>query len=228
MIVLIKNVLKFLRYHTYRELLNRLCRIVVKPLYESTDRYIVNLDLRSAAEPDPDLEIKELTTDDISTMLEVMYVSRAGLQRRFRHGDRCFAVLDSGKIVSYFWAQFGLRDLCELHLKFNLRPNQTWMYNAITVKTARGRGLYPNIIRYMAKTLIHSGIEEAFVDVAPSNIASIHGLEKAGCTRVVLIRMKKIFSTVNYKLTFFDKDAWHRLSEIIKDFHSIQYIVENN
>jgi RimJ/RimL family protein N-acetyltransferase len=102
------------------------------------------------------------------------------------------------------------------------------MYNAITIKTARGRGLYPNIIRYMAKTLIHSGIEEAFVDVDPSNIASIHGLEKAGYTRVVLIRMKKVFSTINYKLTVFDKDAWRQLSGIIKDFHSIKNIVDDN
>jgi hypothetical protein len=178
--------------------------------------------------PNPDLEIKELTTDNIGKMLEVMYVSRAGLQRRFRHGDRCFAVLDNGKIVSYFWAQFGLKNCDELHLKFNLHPNQAWMYNAITIKTARGHGLYPNIIRYMAKVLLQSGIDESFVDVDPKNRPSIRGLEKAGYTRVVLIHMKKIFSTVNYKLTIFDKDAWRQLSEIIKDFHSIQNIVEDN
>lgn len=226
MLDLIRNILKFFRHHTYREFLNRLWRAAVKPLYESTSRCIVRLNPQSAADPDPNLDIRELATDDINKMLEVMYVSRAGLQKRFSRGERCFAVLDNGKIVSYFWAQFGLKDFCKLHLEFNLHPNQVWMYNAITVKTARGRGLYPNIIRYMAKALIESGISEAFIDVDPNNISSMRGLEKAGCTPVVLIRMKKVLSSINYKVTVFNKDAWQQLFEIIANLAERECVIQ--
>jgi len=226
MLEFIRNVLKFLRHHTCREFLSRLWRVAVKPLYESTARYIVRLDMHSAAEHDPNLDIRELAVDDISKMLEVMYVSRAGLQERFFRGDRCFAVLDNGKIVSYFWAQFGLKNLRELYLKFNLHPNQVWMYNAITVKAARGRGLYPNIIRYMAKALLKSDIHEALVDIDPGNIASIRGLKKAGFNLIVLIRMKKIFSTINYDVSIFDRVAWKYLSEIVNNFPKRERVIQ--
>ena len=228
MIVLIKNVLKFLRYHTYHEFLNRLCCAALKPLYESTIRYIIKLDLCSAADPDPNLDIKELVAADMDKMLKVMYISRPSLQRRFDRGDRCFAVLDNDKIVSYFWAQFGLKDFHELHLKFSLPSTQTWMYNAITIKTARGHGLYPNLIRYMAKTLLQSGINESFIDVDPKNRSSIHGLEKAGCTRVVLIHRKKVLLKTTYKFTIFDNDTWRQLSQTIENFDSIQHITKDN
>lgn len=228
MFQLIRNVFIFLRHHSYSEFLDRMRRVAVRPLYESPSHYIVKLNLKSAAAPDPNRDIKELTTADINKMLEVMYVSRAGLQGRFSRGDRCFAVLDNDKIVSYFWAQFGLRDLCELHLKFNLSPNQAWMYNAVTVKIARGRGLYPDLIRHMAKVLLQSGINESFIDVDLRNRSSIRGLEKAGCTRVILIHMKRIFTSVNYKLTIFDKETWQQLSLKVEDFHHLQNVTEDS
>ncbi len=222
MLDVFRNILKFLSHHTYGEFLNRLWYVAVKPLYESSARYIVKLELKSVLDPDPSLNIKELAFADVEMMSKVMYVSRAGLQERFLHGDRCFAVINNNKIISYFWAQFGFRNFRELHLKFKLPSNWAWMYNAITVKAARGQGLYPNIIRYMAKTLIQSRIDECFIDVAPKNLPSVRGLDKAGATRVVLIKMKKIFSTVSYNITVFDEDAWQKLSSTIENFDQIQ------
>jgi hypothetical protein len=183
--------------------------------------------LRSVVESDPNLNIKELCIEDIDRMFEVMYVSRRGLLQRFSCGDRCFAVLDNGKILSYFWVQFGLKDFGELHLKFNLQPNQCWMYNAITVKAARGHGLYPNIIRYMAKSLLCSGFNEAFIDVTPGNLPSIRGLEKAGSTKVTLVKMKKALSKIEYRFSVFDRDSGHKLFQTIENFEQIQKVVEN-
>ena len=228
MIVAVYNALKFLRHHTYGELFRRLCSAAVRPFYENTARYIVKLNLRCAAAPDPDLNTKELTIADLDKMLQIMYVSRTGLEERFSRGDRCFATIEKDKIVNSFWAQFGLNDLCELHLKFILGPTQTWMYNALTVKSARGRGLYPNIIRYMAKVLLESGIEEAFIDVDPKNISSIRGLEKAGYTRVALIRTRKVFSKLGYRLTVFDEDSWMQLSQKIENLHVVQDVMRYN
>ncbi len=212
MLVFIKNIVKFLRHHSLGELFDRSWRILIKPLYENNTRYIVKLELPSAEEPDVELEIKEITAVDITRMLEVMYVSPAGLQRRFERGDRCFAVLNNDKITCYFWAQFGVKNLRELHMKFNLGNNQCWMYNAITIKSARGHGLYPNIILYMSRILAQSGINKAFVDFDLSNTASSCGLEKAGCKRVVLVERRKVLFKISYKLTIFDKDTWSQLS----------------
>lgn len=221
MLDVFRNITKFLNHHTYGEFLNRLWCAVVRPFYENNARYIFRLNVSSAIDPDTNLTIEELTVADINEMLEVMYLSRVGLEKRFDQDDRCFAVIDKNKIISYFWAQFGLRDICELHLKFELSSNWTWMYNAITVKVARGQELYPNLIRHMAKTLSQSGIEESYIDVDPKNIPSIRGIEKSGATSIVLIRMKKIFTTVSYKIKIFDEDAWEKLSGIIENFDKI-------
>ena len=214
MLHVFRNILKFVDHHTYGELLNRLWCTAVRHFYENNARYIFRLNVSSAVDADQSLVIKELGVNDINKMLEVMYVSRAGLEKRFNRGDHCFAVLDGDRIISYFWAQFGLRDICELHLKFELSSSWTWMYNAITVKAARGQELYPNLIRHMAKALSQSGIEECFIDVDPKNIPSIRGLEKAGCKRVVEIRMRKVFSKIIYNATVFDKNAWQELSKV--------------
>jgi hypothetical protein len=226
----VRNALKFLRHRTFGEFFKKLWRISIRLFYENTICCIVRLNLQSATPPDLHLNIEELTAANTDKMFEVMYVSRAGLLKRFSRGERCFVVLENGKIISFFWAQFHIRDIDELHLQFNLSPNQAWMYNAITVKAARGRGLYPNIIRYMARTLLNSGIDEAFVDVSPKNTASLNGLRKAGCTPVVVINMKKIFSTIRYKATVFDNTNWEKLSGTIKDFARIQlkYVPEDN
>ena len=228
MFVIIKNILKFVRHHSCRKLFARLSRTAVKPLFESADRYIVRLKLLSVTESDPNLNIKELTVADLDKMLEVMYVSQTDLQKRFSSDHRCFAIFEAGKILCYFWSQLGLKNFHEVHLKFDLRSNQVWMYNAVTVKAARGRNLYPNIIRYMAKTMARSGIDEAFIDVDPGNTPSFRGLKKAGCTPVVMIRMRKILSKTKYNLTILDNNAWQQLSQIIENFDSIQYVMESN
>lgn len=228
MLSIIRNILKFISHHSLGEFLKRSCRILIKPLYENNARYIFKLNLSSAVDADPALVIKEITIADINRMLDVMYINSVELQKRFDHGDRCFAVLDENKIISYFWARFADREFPELHLKFNLHSNQTWMYNAITVKAARGRGLYPNIIRHMAKVLMNSGIDEAFIDVDPDNIASRRGLEKAGCKYIVLVRVKKMFSNINYELTVFDTSGWQELSGMVEGFNQkrLRYIME--
>ncbi|MGB8227273.1 MAG: hypothetical protein WCE45_10490 [Sedimentisphaerales bacterium] len=169
-----------------------------------------------AEKPDPNLEIKELTLSDIDQMLKVMYLSRASLCSRFDRGERCFAIIDSGEIVTYFWAQFNFRYIDRLYLTFNLKSNQAWFYNAVTVKRARGKGNYPNIIRYMSKVLAADGFDEIFIDVEEKNLASIRGMEKAGCRRIAKIQVKKLFSKIRYAVTLFDKTAWQPFSGVIK------------
>lgn len=222
----IKITLKFVRHHGWGELLRRIWFAATKGLFEKRSMFILKLRTEEAAEPDPSLELKELTRSDINQMLEIMYLSRADLYDRFYRGERCFAVMEGGKIATYFWAQFDVRYLSELFLRFNLKPSQVWFYNAVTVKSARGRGYYPNIIRYMAKVLRAEGFDELFIDVEERNTASIRGVEKAGCKRVVKVQMKKLLSKVKYRVIVFDEDAWQRLSETISDYPQKQCVKE--
>jgi hypothetical protein len=225
-LVYVKIVLKFVQHHSWRDLLRRIWLAATEGIFAKRNTFILKLRTEEAAEPTPGLELRELTRSDINQMLEIMYLRRVDLYDRFSCGERCFAVMDGGKIASYFWAQFEVRYLRELFWKFKLKSSQVWLYNAVTVKSARGRGYYPNIIRYMAKVLRVEGFDELFIDVEERNKASIRGVEKAGCKRVVKVQMKKLLSRVKYKVTIFDKDTWRRLSEAISDYSQKQCIME--
>ena len=218
----VSNLYKFAKTHSFRELCSRLAKMALTPFFGITSRYIVELNSKNVKLPEQSFAFRELTPVDIVDMLKIMYVSEHDLMRRFERNERCFAVLDGDNIVSYFWAQFGEKDFSELQLKFKLSPNQCWMYNAITSKQYRGRGLYPNLIRHMSETLKKDGIEKSFIDVDPKNMASIRGLQKAGCGQIVKITMKKILPFVSYKIAVFDTLAWQTLSQAIQDFDSIK------
>ncbi|MCX5633506.1 MAG: hypothetical protein NTW93_07530 [Phycisphaerae bacterium] len=220
-------ILKFVQHHSWLELSKRIWVALTGWLFENRTRFIMKLLPEEAREPEPSLEIKELTLSDISQMLAVMYLNRVDICRRFNRGERCFAIIDDKGIATYFWAQFGFRYIDRLHLTFNLKSNQVWFYNAVTVKRARGKGNYPNIIRYMSQTLASEGFDGFFIDVEEKNLASIRGMEKAGCKRIAKIQMKKLFSKIRYNVTLFDKTAWKQFSEVIKDSHSIQDIKED-
>jgi len=223
----IKIVLKFVKHHGWPELLRRIWLGTTKWLYVSRNILIMKLDLQTAIEPDPSLEIKELTPSDIDRMLEIMYLSRTAIRERFGRGERCFAATNGEDIISYFWAMFGARRLDELFLEIKLRPNQAWFYNAITVKSARGKGCYPNIIRYMARALKADGFDECFIDAEERNQPSTRGMEKAGCKRLVKIRINKLLSNIKYDVTVFDKALWMQFSEAFKKPYRIKNIEDD-
>lgn len=220
------DVIKFILHHGWPDFFKRIWRWAAKSFYENRSLYIFKLISKTAAEPDQNIRIAELTQDDIDGMRKIMYANRASLQGRFSREDRCFAVLEGGDILSFFWARFGEKYLPESHLKFHLRPHQVWMYNAVTVKRARGRGLYPNIIRHMTQVLGQEGIDELFVDVEETNQPSLRAVARAGCKKIARIQIKKIFSTTKYYLQIYDEITWQQLAETIDNFGNIRCIIE--
>ena len=209
------NSVRFIRLHSLREFLERVQGAALRPIYDSCERVIVRLDHETSLPPDPSLRITELHSADSSRIRDLVYKPRKELEARFERGERCFVASDGPRVVSHFWAQFGIKDFRELRVTVELSRHQTWMYDAITVKSARGRSLYPNIIRYMAKALLAEGVTEAFIDSDPRNQASIRALEKAGCTAVAMLRMRKVPSSLLHEAVVYDRDAWDALRNTV-------------
>jgi len=215
----------YARHHSWLNLAGRLYKTVVRPIYESNERAIVWLSCDDVANSEQAVDVVERTHEHIDQLLDIMYVSREGILARFDRGERCFAVLQDDRVISFFWSQVGLKDWDEMDLQFNLPANQGWMYNGITIKPARGRGLYPNIIRHMVKMLRQEGIQEYYVDVKPKNRASVRGLEKAGFTKIAIVAMRKVFSKTTYHVKVFDKSRWEPLAKLIVNFDRKQWTV---
>jgi hypothetical protein len=206
---------RFIRLHSVGEFLERARGAALRPVYDGCQRVIVKLDHETSLAPDPSLRISELPAADLPRIRALVYKPREELEARFERGERCFIASDGPRVVSYFWAQFGTKDFREMRLSVELSRHQTWMYNGITARSARGRSLYPNIIRYMAKTLLAEGVTAAFIDVDPGNQASLRGVEKAGCTPVALLRMRKVGSSLLHEVVVYDRDAWDSLHDAV-------------
>jgi L-amino acid N-acyltransferase YncA len=98
---------------------------------------------------------------------------RAGLSR----DDMLFvAVAGDGRVLSYGFVLF------QSFYKNVLRePVEVPMIgNCFTEPEARGRGLYPALLRAMCDELARRGHRRAIISCAPDNVASRRGIERAG------------------------------------------------
>lgn len=60
-----------------------------------------------------------------------------------------------------------------------------------TIDSYRGKSIYPYVINYIANQELEKGAEEVFINVSPSNISSIKGIEKAGFNIARTIKAKR-------------------------------------
>ncbi len=226
MFELIRNVFIFIKYNGFVEFMRRLFKWAAKPFYESVSKYIFTLEFPSPILPSDDLNIKELYQDDSEKIYQTTYLKKRALSERLEQGDRCFAALENDKIASFFWSHFGYKDFNEIHWSIYLSGDEAWFYNAITQKFFRGKNLYPNIICYMARKLSGEDFKRAFIDIDERNTSSIRGVEKAGCSPIALIRMRKIFSKIKYRIKVFNTSCWVELSSKIENYNNLDIVVE--
>lgn len=222
-----KSIYKFVQQHGGLEFIRRLWIIATKRFFQIRTVFIFKPRNDVEIEPESSLDIKKLSRIDIQKMIEVMYLQEDDINRRYDNGDRCYAVMEGEKIATYVWVQFKIHWMEELFLKFKLTPKQVWLYNGVTIKSARCKGYYKNILRYMDKVLRAENFTEVYGYAEERNLPSIRGLEKAGYVRVVLIRMKKILSKIEYKVTVFDENAWYQLEKTIMNKEDSKWIIES-
>lgn len=60
-----------------------------------------------------------------------------------------------------------------------------------TIDAYKGKSIYPYVINYIANQELKNGAEEVFINVLPTNISSIKGIEKAGFNLVTSIKAKR-------------------------------------
>jgi RimJ/RimL family protein N-acetyltransferase len=221
------KILKFIRHHGWLEFLRRFKLIILKRFFLIREVLIFGATSITEFDEGSISSIIELKKSDIEKMLSVMYLSDNDIVNRFNNGDKCYAIIDDKKIATYIWGHFKNHWMEELELEFNLLDNQTWLYNVVTVREARGKGYYTNILRYLAKHLSENGFTEIYGYAEKRNFPSIKGLKKAGYNLVLKIRLKKILLKTEYEVSVIDKNSWNQLKKTIVDFEKHKWIVVN-
>ena len=74
----------------------------------------------------------------------------------------------------------------------SLGPKDAEIKYCLTLPLFRGKGLYPEVLKTIARYLNQRGFCRVFISVNVDNLASIRGIEKSGFVHISEIRLRKI------------------------------------
>lgn len=132
----------------------------------------------------PDLRIVRIQPGDPSAPLNDILASGAGDDiLNLERGATCYLAYQRDVPVGLGWM---FKDSYFLH-RTGLGKEAFYLAGYHVVESARGQGLYPLLLRVMARDAALQG-KSCFVDASPANRPSIRGIEKAGFGRVGTLR----------------------------------------
>lgn len=192
--VTVTKIIKFISEHGFLEFLKsgfRHLRVFVfsyRPVYIYGTSSLPSYSL----EPRCPLEIRKGTEQDTNFILELMNymdhsVALCRIKDEFNQGNKPFLAFSEGKIAHVSWL-FHPPKVKETLVVFHLCEGQCSIGACLTSPEFRGRNIYPVVLQYIIKEVFSKNVKKVFIAVAPHNIASTRGIEKAGFVKLKKIR----------------------------------------
>lgn len=114
------------------------------------------------------------------------------VESRLAHGDECFGWLARREVVSFAWVTYRDRRVGSIRLAH--ADGRAFVFNAHTLPSSRGRGLYTALLLTIRSVLGREGVTECVIDANSRNTPSIRGIEKAGFHKVADIAYVTLFT----------------------------------
>jgi hypothetical protein len=109
----------------------------------------------------------------------------------------CYSVFIDGYEAHSSWLNWSTR----LPRQFGFDGTAPVIEDCSTAEPFRGRGLYPQVLQYIAKEVaVKSEVRSIYVLVAPDNQASIRGIEKVGFKQEARLRGLRIAGVMFLKV----------------------------
>lgn len=136
---------------------------------------VTNLDLSSG------VVIDLLPAAQLESLRQVGPIELDLLKRRITQGDQCYVAHLNGRLAHYSWVQHhGYHNILQAGIDYAVSDNSLWIYDCSTAAWARGRRIYPSVLNCIVQDYFRRGFVAAFIYTSPSNVASQHGILKAG------------------------------------------------
>ncbi len=119
-------------------------------------------------------------------------VPPAEVARRLAAGRRAYVIRAGEPVVSYGWVSFDEEEVGELEGAIRVGPGEAYIWDCATLPAWRGRGLYPALLRAIARELAAEGFTWVWIAAAADNFPSLRGFVKAGYARVGVVRYVRI------------------------------------
>lgn len=127
------------------------------------------------------LEVRR-ETDPIA-MARLQAKTREEMAHRFTNGHRAYIAWRKGEPAAWGWVATRSAEIGEMNTTFAVPKGERYLWNFVTVRSHRGRGIYPRLLDAIVRT--ESAEAETFwIAYAPENHASGSGIRKAGFRKV--------------------------------------------
>jgi hypothetical protein len=142
-----------------------------------------------------DSDVRIGILDDITRIGEVGPFDPEECARRVESGDRCYAAWIGDDLAHYSWVQrTGSHALEAAGIDLPVANGEIWIYNCRTAVAHRGKGIYPKTLQHILDDAFAAGVTCAWIYCADRNIASKHGIERAGFVKTGTLRALRIGS----------------------------------
>ena len=132
-------------------------------------------------EDGPDVVLREATPADAEAYArDIATDSRFTFVGRLGAGTECFLALESDRLVHASWVTTRAAWIGELGRYFTPDKGSAYVYESFTSPFVRGRGIYPAVLRHIARTLGERGVERVWIGVGADNAPSVRAIDKAG------------------------------------------------
>ncbi len=147
-----------------------------------------------AATPDGTV-VRVATSDDAPALRAAMDASgfypRNVVETRRREGRLPYILIVDGLVACYGWVALTPQPIGDLGISFLLADGDAYIYDCATRPAYRRRGLYPELLRFIAVDLRNRGLRRAWIATAPGNAPSWKGIARAGYEKVADCRMTR-------------------------------------
>jgi GNAT superfamily N-acetyltransferase len=126
--------------------------------------------------------LMQSTMDKIGRYLSLEAEMRFGRGREGYVGE---LQSETGKVgVVYGWLAFNKEGMGETGWAFEVPQGDVYLYDFATAPDYRGKGYYPELLKYILQDLVKRKYKQAWIATAPGNLASTKGIAKAGFQKV--------------------------------------------
>lgn len=141
------------------------------------------------------------TTGDTDSQAELLGTDPSPpLVDRLSDTNRCFLALEGGRALHATWCSTTATWTEELQTYLAPPSGDAYIYESFTRADARGRGIYPLVLRTIASMVHGEGIRRLWVGVEETNVASVRAIRKGGFALAFSISFEETPAGVSFEV----------------------------
>ncbi len=149
---------------------------------------------RPIVKPRLEVGFEPVDPESVPALARAMGENHEVVRQRMTAGRRCFAAWYQGDIVAYGWVSQCSEYIGKQERELRLEPDEAYIWDCATLPAFRGQSLYSALLSHMLSVLQAEGLCRVWIGTSASNIASVHGMVRAGFQPVITLTYARLLN----------------------------------